>query len=94
MVGDVFTSGLHHVGYAIPTEFCGLFGSAYVEVLMTLTSDRDTIESFRWSLGLMAKMLVRALQEGSTIVMKVISTNTAKHLRKAIGGAPRGERAN
>ena len=93
-VGDVSALSLHHVGHAAPTECCGLSGSAYVEVLMTLTSDRDTIELFRWSLGLRAKMLVRALQEGSAIVMKVISTNTAKPLRKAIGCAPRGERAN
>ena len=47
MVGDVSASGLHHVSYAIPTGFFGPFGSAYVEVLMTLTSDMGTMESFR-----------------------------------------------
>merc|ERR1719379_1903209 len=59
---------------------------------MTVTTDLDCVESFRWSLGLIAKMLVRTIQEGSTIVMKAINTNSAKQLRKAISCAPRGER--
>merc|ERR1719487_1877354 len=61
---------------------------------MTVTSDMDCVEAFRWSLGLIAKMLVRTIQEGSTIVMKAINTNSAKQLRKAIACAPRGERAD
>merc|ERR1719324_1487314 len=60
---------------------------------MTRTSDEDTIESFRWSLGLTSKMLVRTITEGSTIVMKAINANSQKLIRKAIGCAPRGERA-
>merc|ERR1712159_856941 len=94
MVDDVSALGLRHVGYDIPTEFFGPFVSACVEVLMTVTSDMDCVESFRWSLGLIAKMLVRTIQEGSTIVMKAINTNSAKQLRKAISCAPRGERSD
>merc|ERR1719267_473801 len=94
MVDDVSALGLRHVGYAIPTEFFGPFVSACVEVVMTVTTDLDCVESFRWSLGLIAKMLVRTIQEGSTIVMKAINTNSAKQLRKAISCAPRGERAD
>merc|ERR1712054_660768 len=94
MVDDVSALGLRHVGYAIPAEFFGPFVSACVEVVMTVTTDLDCVESFRWSLGLIAKMLVRTIQEGSTIVMKAINTNSAKQLRKAISCAPRGERAD
>merc|ERR1712232_528105 len=93
MVDDVSALGLRHVGYAIPTEFFGPFVSACVEVLMTRTSDETTVESFRWSLGLTSKMLVRTITEGSTIVMKAINANSQKLIRKAIGCAPRGERA-
>merc|ERR1719506_390743 len=92
MVDDISALGLRHVGYAIPTEFFGPFVSACVEVVMTVTTDLDCVESFRWSLGLISKMLVRTIQEGSTIVMKAINTNNAKSLRKAISCAPRGER--
>merc|ERR1719230_2308137 len=60
---------------------------------MTRTSDEKTIESFRWSLGLIGKMLVRTITEGSTIVMKAINANSTKMLKKAIGCAPRGERS-
>merc|ERR1719183_1363230 len=77
MVDDVSALGLRHVGYAIPTELFGPFVSAAVEVLMTRTSDETTVESFRWSLGLVAKMLVRTITEGSTIVMKAINANSA-----------------
>jgi len=94
MVDDVSALGLRHVGYAIPTEFFGPFVSACVEVIQSATTDVDCVESFRWSLGLIAKMLVRTIQEGSTIVMKAINSNNAKALRKAIGCAPRGERAD
>merc|ERR1719217_969430 len=93
MVDDISALGLRHVGYAIPTELFGPFVSACVEVLMTRTSDEATVESFRWSLGLTSKMLVRTITEGSTIVMKAINANSQKMLKKAIGCAPRGERA-
>merc|ERR1719409_1057389 len=93
MVDDVSALGLRHVGYAIPTEFFGPFVSASVEVLMTRTSDETTVESFRWSLGLISKMLVRTITEGSTIVMKAVNSNSIKALKKAIGCAPRGERS-
>jgi len=93
MVDDISALGLRHVGYAIPTELFGPFVTACVEVMMTRTSDETTVESFRWSLGLISKILVRTITEGSTIVMKAVNTNSQKALRKAISCAPRGERA-
>merc|ERR1719162_1346677 len=61
---------------------------------MTNTSDTTAVDSFRWSLGLVSKMLVRTIQEGSTIVMKAINANSTKQLKKAISCAPRGERSS
>ncbi len=61
---------------------------------MSACDDSDTIESFRWSISLIAKMLTRTITEGSTIVMKAINANNVKQLKKAIGCAPRGQRAN
>jgi len=94
MVDDISALGLRHVGYGIPTELFGPFVTACVEVLMTRTSDETTVESFRWSLGLIAKMLVRTINEGCTIVMKAINNNSQKLMRKAVSCAPRGERAD
>jgi hypothetical protein len=93
MVDDVSALGLRHVGYAIPTEFFGPFVTACVDVMMTVTDNADSVEAFRWSLGLISKMLVRTITEGSTIVMRAINTNNAKQVKKAISCAPRGERA-
>ena len=94
MVDDISALGLRHVGYGIPTEFFGPFVSACVEMLNTYTQDESVIDAFRWSLGLVSQMLVRTIQEGSTIVMKAITSNNSKQLRKAISCAPRGERAS
>jgi len=92
MVDDISALGLRHVGYAIPTEFFGPFVSACVEVIMSVTEDMEAVEAFRWSLGLISKMLVRTITEGSTIVMKAINSNNIKQLKKAVSCAPRGER--
>jgi len=94
MVDDISAVGLRHVGYGIPTEFFGPFVTSCVEVLASVTTDQDAIESYRWSLGLIAKMTVRTITEGSTIVMKAINKNNTKELTKAISCAPRGERAS
>jgi len=83
MVGDISALGLRHVGYAIPREYMPLFSSACVEVVQGLTKDQVCIDGLQWSIGLIAKSLVRTFMEGST----------RKSMNKAIGVAPRGERA-
>jgi hemoglobin-like flavoprotein len=93
MVDDISALGLRHVGYGIPTELFGPFVTACVEVMMTRTNDETTVEAFRWSLGLVSKMLVRTITEGSTIVMKAINNNSQRNLKKAVSCAPRGDRA-
>jgi hypothetical protein len=94
VVDDVSAIGLRHVGYGVPPELFSPFVTSWVEAISTTTNDDDAIESFRWSLGLTAKMVVRAITEGSTIVMRAINSNSMKQLKKAVGCAPRGERAN
>lgn len=94
MVDDISALGLRHVGYGIPTELFGPFCTACIEVVMTLTSDATTVESFRYSLGLVANILCRTINEGSTIVMTSINANSQRLFRKAISCAPRGERSN
>eukprot|EP00435_Cladocopium_sp_Y103_P062636 s587_g24.t1 len=86
--------GLRHVGYGIPTELVGPFANCFVEVLRENAPGEDAaLEGFEWSIKLVAKILIRVIQEGSTIVMKAINANSALQLRKAIALAPRGERA-
>jgi hypothetical protein len=92
-VDDISALGLRHVGYQIPTDLFGPFVSACLEVLGAAAGNPETVESYRYSLGLVSRMLVRTIQEGSTIVMKAVNLNTQKSLRKAVGCAPRGDRA-
>mmetsp|Transcript_46290 Transcript_46290/g.108445 ORF Transcript_46290/g.108445 Transcript_46290/m.108445 type:complete len:1114 (-) Transcript_46290:184-3525(-) len=93
MVEDISALGLRHVGYAIPTELFSPFVSSAVDVVRMLTTDSNAEEAFRWSLTLVAKILVRTILEGSTVVMKAVNTNSEKALVKAISVAPRGRRA-
>jgi len=93
MVDNISALGLRHVGYGVPTDFFGDFVTACVEVIQTATTDPIALESFRWSLGLIAKQLVRTINEGSTIVMKAVNLNSKKLVATALATAPRGQRA-
>ena len=57
------------------------------------TDESEAVEALRWSLALVAKVIVRTIEEGSTAVMKAINMNSPLELRKAASQAPRGERA-
>ncbi|CAK9064261.1 unnamed protein product [Durusdinium trenchii] len=47
------------------------------------------VEGFRWSIGLVARLLMRIITEGSTAVMQAIYQDSAKLLRHALQEAPR-----
>ena len=71
MVDEISALGLRHVGYAVPIEFFGPFVSACIETVQSkLQVSESILESFAWSLGVVSRMLVRTIKEGSTIVMK------------------------
>merc|ERR1719230_2237895 len=93
MVEDIAALGLRHVGYGIPTELFGAFVTGCVQVVRGLTKDEVAEEAFRWSLSLISRILTRVINEGSTIVMKAINSNSSKQVKKAVGCAPRGKRA-
>lgn len=93
MCDDISALGLRHVGYAPPTELFGPFVSSCIQVIRILTQDEKLVDAFSWSLGLISRMLVRTILEGSTIVMKAINVNSGSQLRKAIACASRSKRA-
>lgn len=92
MVQQISALGLRHVEFGIPTDLFAPFVSACVEVMCTRTQDETCLEAYRWSLGLISRILVRTINEGSTLVMKAINANSIKQLRKAIDSAPRRDR--
>jgi uncharacterized membrane protein YgcG len=92
-VDEVSGIGLRHVGYGIPTHLFGPWTSVCIEGVQGISSDPVAVEGFGWSLAILAKMMVRTILEGSTIVMRAINSNSSKGLVKAVGVAPRGERA-
>eukprot|EP00931_Biecheleriopsis_adriatica_P019848 TRINITY_DN13411_c0_g1_i1.p1 TRINITY_DN13411_c0_g1~~TRINITY_DN13411_c0_g1_i1.p1 ORF type:complete len:1134 (-),score=238.44 TRINITY_DN13411_c0_g1_i1:110-3511(-) len=92
MTDDLSALGLRHVGYGIPTVHFGAFVTACVEVIGTTECSSEAQEAFRWSLGLIAKGLVRTILEGSTAVMKAVNANSRKMVEKAVSLAPRGSR--
>ena len=52
------------MAYEIPTELFSPFVSSAVRVMSTMTPDETATASFRWSLTLISKILVRTLLEG------------------------------
>lgn len=105
VVSALSALGLRHVGYGIPTEFFPPFVSAAIEAFAGLTDRQEAmpfkdggvaeaaVEAFAWSLGLVSRVLVRTINEGSTLVMKAINANDPRMLKKAVSCAPRGQRA-
>lgn len=93
MVEDISGLGLRHVGYAIPAELFSPFVSSAVEVFSTVTTNETAIAGFTWAMQLVSKILVRATSEGSTVVMKAISTNDEISMKKAMATSARGKRA-
>eukprot|EP00435_Cladocopium_sp_Y103_P019377 s726_g4.t1 len=93
MVQEISGLGLRHVGWGIPPELFGPYTSGAVESVRSMTTDDNTQSAFRFSLSLIAKILVRAVSEGSTLVMRAINTNQESAMKKAIAIAPRGKRA-
>lgn len=92
-VDTISALGLRHVGYGIAVDLFPPFVTTYVEVVSEFTTDQVAFEAFRYSLGLISSMLVRTIDEGSTIVMKAIHANSAHLIKEAVQTAPRGERA-
>lgn len=93
MTEDISALGLRHVGYGIPTELISPFVTACIDIFAASASDSEATEAFRWGLALVSKILVRVINEGSTIVIKAINANSVKMLNKAISCAPRVSRA-
>eukprot|EP00439_Symbiodinium_sp_Y106_P012126 s4740_g1.t2 len=96
MVSEMSALGLKHVGFGIPTDLFTPFISACITVFRRLsyqTPDGKAKEAFEWAIILVARVLVRAIKEGSTVVMTAINANNVKGLQKALAAAPRGERA-
>jgi len=93
MAEDISALGLRHVGYGISTDLFSPFVTTCVDVVRGVTDDDGAEEGFRWSLSLISRILVRVINEGDTIVMRAINANCGNQLTKAVGCAPRGQRA-
>eukprot|EP00927_Polykrikos_kofoidii_P059274 TRINITY_DN54478_c0_g1_i1.p1 TRINITY_DN54478_c0_g1~~TRINITY_DN54478_c0_g1_i1.p1 ORF type:complete len:1099 (+),score=261.18 TRINITY_DN54478_c0_g1_i1:98-3394(+) len=97
LVKEISALGLRHVGFGIPVDLFGPFVTASCEVLAPRLLAQDmplVLEGYRFSLGLMSRILVRTIVEGSTVVMKAINANSVVQLKKAFSSAPRGMRAS
>eukprot|EP00927_Polykrikos_kofoidii_P027811 TRINITY_DN2435_c0_g1_i1.p1 TRINITY_DN2435_c0_g1~~TRINITY_DN2435_c0_g1_i1.p1 ORF type:complete len:1552 (-),score=284.27 TRINITY_DN2435_c0_g1_i1:2242-6897(-) len=90
---EISAMGLRHVGYGVTTDLFGPFVTSAIEVVGEFTQDEELLHAFRWSLALISNMMVRTVREGSTIVMKSITTNSASMLRRAVAAASRRDRA-
>mmetsp|Transcript_28791 Transcript_28791/g.66947 ORF Transcript_28791/g.66947 Transcript_28791/m.66947 type:complete len:988 (+) Transcript_28791:138-3101(+) len=96
LCGEVEMLGLRHVTYTVQAKYIAPFVSAFVEAFSARVSDSAAIDGFAWSLNLIGRMLARAVGEGSTLVMKTVTTPSAsaRHIKKVLASAPRADRAS
>eukprot|EP00435_Cladocopium_sp_Y103_P009437 s3628_g2.t1 len=92
-VDEIAALGLRHVGYSVPVELFEPFIEGWRQIIVELTSDADLVDAFHWSFRLCAQLLVRTIQQGATLVMRAISTNSGPQVRKALSYAPRKKRS-
>ncbi|CAK0886462.1 unnamed protein product, partial [Prorocentrum cordatum] len=92
LLSEISALGLRHVGFGIPTHLFPPFVNACVHVMRSRTKDGSVNEAFRWSLSLISQILVRTINEGSTVVMQAINRNSVSQLKRAIAKEPRGRR--
>ncbi|CAK9041035.1 unnamed protein product [Durusdinium trenchii] len=78
------------VEYAIKIIWCPADGSH--EIAERDVPEHMMVEGFRWSIGLVSRVLMRTITEGSTSVMQAINKDDPKQLRRALREAPRGQR--
>lgn len=93
MKNDLSALGLRHVGYGVLAEFFGPYVTGAVQVVKSMTNLPEAEDAFKWSLSLIGRILVRTINEGSTIVMKAVNSDSERTLRRAVSIAPRGKRA-
>lgn len=93
MVSEMSALGLKHVGFGIPTDLFTPFITGCIRVFRRHCPKEEAKEAFEWAVILVGVVLVRAIKEGSTVVMTAINANNVKSLQKALAAAPRGERA-
>eukprot|EP00929_Paragymnodinium_shiwhaense_P090512 TRINITY_DN506_c0_g2_i2.p1 TRINITY_DN506_c0_g2~~TRINITY_DN506_c0_g2_i2.p1 ORF type:complete len:1105 (-),score=333.20 TRINITY_DN506_c0_g2_i2:256-3570(-) len=92
-VDEISGMGLRHVGYGIPTELFNPYVATICDVVKDIGADEVSLKAFSWSMSLVAQMMARTIQEGSTIVMKAININSPVAVKAAIACAARGVRA-
>ncbi len=84
VMDKITTLGMRRVGYDTPTVLFFPFMWACVEVVPTACPDGEMIASFRWPLGLVAKVMQWTITQGSTIVLEATDARSAEQLREAI----------
>ena len=85
MTEEISAHGLRDVGYGIPTHLFGAFVTGCVEVIRKLTKDDDAVDAFRWSLSLVTRILMRVINEGSTIVIDASGAGKSTAIKVLVG---------
>lgn len=96
MVNRVTALGLRHIMWSVPPEYFEVYVECFLEELSSrcqTEADTEAVDGVGWSLCIIAAIMARTIQEGSTPVLRAVVNNDVKALKRELNAAPRGERA-
>lgn len=93
MKADMQELGLKHIFHRVDPKYFPVFVKCMDEEIKSRTDDMTVAEGIKWSLSIIASILGRTVEAGSTPVLKAALDDRAKATKMLLGQTARGKRA-
>jgi len=92
MKAEMQELGLKHIFHRVDPKYFPVFVTCMDEEIKSRTEDSVISEGIKWSLSIIASILGRTVEAGSTPVLMAALENRPKELTKLLGQTARGKR--
>jgi len=90
---EIRALGLRHIMFGAQPKNFSLFVKMMEEELKDRKVEDTTIDGIIWTLTIIACIMSRTVEEGSTPILMAALSNNPKQLKKVLGQQPRGNRS-
>jgi len=84
--------GLKHIMFRVNPKYFALFVSCIDDELRAMGVDTNVVNGINWSLTVIACILARSVESGSTPLLMAALSNNVKALKQELAGTARGTR--
>lgn len=93
VVAEVTQLGLKHIMFQAEPAFFQNFVSAIVSEVQVVCKDPVAVEGVNWALCVIACLMVRTMEQGSTPLLRAVVNNNVKEVKKALNNVGRAARS-